>query len=161
MSLPASYAACRSLCPVCVPEANFGRRLDSWSPGTNEKSIVLDFWSAPKIAGTGIPRRESRSLKAYSASILLFPDIEKWTDPSPKRLRVTHLRDTQFVYRLATSFSLSTFTRKTSLTKLPIRLIDTRPVGRYLRTIFRISSISSGKRGSLLTGCSGPRDQLS
>src|SRR3989442_2350979 len=146
MSLPASYAASRSLCPVCVPEANLGRRLDNWSPGTNEKSIVLDFWSAPKIVGTGIPRRDSRSLKAYSASILLFPDIEKWTDPSPNRLTVTHLSDTQFVYRFATSLSLSTFTRKTSLTKLPIRRIETRPAGRHILTIFRIRSISSGKR---------------
>src|SRR5207245_11786798 len=107
MSLPASYAASRSLCPVCVPEANLGRRLDNWSPGTNEKSIVLDFWSGPKIAVTGIPRRESRSLKAYSASILLFPEIEKLTDPIPKMLSGTNLRDTQLVYYLDTSLYFS------------------------------------------------------
>src|SRR2546425_7771965 len=126
-----------------------------------ENSIVLDFWSAPRIEGTGIPRRDKRSLKAYSASIRLFPDIEKCTDPRPKRLNVTHLRDTQFVYLLATSFSLSTLTRNTSLTKLPIRRIDTRPVGRYVLTIFRIRSISSGKRSSPLTSQMGLEDQPS
>src|SRR5436309_1255320 len=44
-------------------------------------------------------------------------------------LSVSHLRDSQFVYCLATNFSESASTRKTSLTRLPMRCTETRPPG--------------------------------